>query len=105
MNLTFEQLPQVVMTLTEEVRELRKLFLEPQPQQETDKFLTIQETADFLNLSVPTIYSKVQRRQLPYMKQGKRLYFSKTELTEYIEQGRKKTVSEIESEALSYLAK
>lgn len=70
---------------------------------EVDKLLNIQETATFLNLSVPTIYSKVSKGELPVMKRSKRLYFSRTELTEYLKKGRKKTNSEIQAEAELYL--
>ena len=54
-----------------------------------ERLLTIQEAAEFLSLSVPTLYSKVSKGELPVMKRGKRLYFSRTELMEYIKQGRK----------------
>lgn len=63
---------------------------EQEPTEPTEQFLTIQEAAEFLNLSVPTIYGKVHRRELPVMKQGNRLYFSNMELTEYIKEGRRK---------------
>lgn len=69
-------------------------FTAEQPEQ----FLTIQQAAAFLCLSVPTIYSKVSKRELPYMKQGKRLYFSKSELSEYLKSGKKKTSVEMEAE-------
>ncbi len=68
-----------------------------------EQLLTIQEASDFLNLKVPTLYSKVSRNEIPYMKRAKRLYFSKSELMEYIKEGRHKTVSEMEQEAGSYL--
>ena len=38
------------------------------------------------------------------MKRGKRLYFSTTELMEYIKEGRKKSYAEIEQEAGMYLS-
>ncbi|MFK2818990.1 helix-turn-helix domain-containing protein [Flavobacteriaceae sp. LMIT009] len=72
-------------------------------QTEIEKFLDINEASAFLNLAVSTIYSKVSKKELPYMKRGKRLYFSKTELLDYIKGGRKQTVSEIETEVHSYL--
>ena len=71
-----------------------------QPQQ----LLTIQEAAKFLNLTVPTIYSKVSKGELPVMKRSKRLYFSSTELMEYLKEGRKKSNTEIEAEAEAYLS-
>jgi len=70
-----------------------------------EQLLTVQEAADFLNLSVPTVYSKVSRGELPVMKRGKKLHFSNTELMQYLRDGRKLTISEIETEAQNYLQK
>src|SRR5574344_670943 len=68
-----------------------------------EQLLTIQEAAEFLSLTVPTMYSKVSKGELPVMKRSKRLYFSRTELLEYIKDGRKKSNAEIEQEAKAYL--
>ena len=67
------------------------------------EFLTIKEAAKFLSLTVPTIYSKVSRGELPVMKRSKRLYFSREDLIEYIRAGRKKTNIEINADAETYL--
>lgn len=72
-------------------------------QNETDQLLTIQQAAEFITLSVPTIYSLVSKAGIPVSKKGKRLYFSKQELTEWIKSGRKKTVNEIAEEADNFL--
>ena len=72
-------------------------------QESPERLLTVQETAKFLNLSVPTIYSKVSRSELPFMKRSKRLYFSSVELLEYLKKGRNKTTTEIQAEAETYL--
>jgi excisionase family DNA binding protein len=69
-----------------------------------EQFLTIQEAAEFLSLTVPTIYSKVSKGELPVMKRSKRLYFSRTELLDYLKDGRKKSNAEIEQEAKAYLS-
>jgi excisionase family DNA binding protein len=74
-----------------------------QPQPETDQLLTIQQVADFLSLSVPTIYGLVSKAEIPCMKRGKRLYFSKDEIKNWIKAGRKKTLAELDSEADDYL--
>ena len=99
MNLTFDQLPAAVTDLTREVSALRQLLIsKEQHTEQPEHFLTIQQAAAFLCLSVPTIYSKVSKRELPYMKQGKRLYFEKSELSEYLKAGKKKTSAEMEAE-------
>jgi len=105
-NLTFEQLPEAVTMLTKEVSELKRLLIEKQEQLPTDQpeqLLTIQEAAEFLSLTVPTMYSKVSKGELPVMKRSKRLYFSRTELLDYLKHGRKKSNAEIEQEAVAYL--
>lgn len=71
--------------------------------EQPEQLLTIQEAAQFLNLTVPTIYSKVSKGELPVMKRSKRLYFSRTELLDYLKEGRKKSNAEIEAEAEAYL--
>lgn len=106
-NLTFDQLPKAVTMLTKEVGELKNLLLNKQaqpPNKQPEQFLTIQEAAQFLSLTVPTIYSKVSKGELPVMKRSKRLYFSSTELMEYLKKGRKKSNAEIEQEAEAYLS-
>jgi len=104
-TLTFDQLPQAVTMLTKEVSELKRLLIEKQeqPTDQPEQLLTIQEAAEFLSLAVPTMYSKVSKGELPVMKRSKRLYFSRTELLEYIKDGRKKSNAEIEQEAKAYL--
>ena len=74
-----------------------------EPTEQPEQLLTVQEAAQFLNLTVPTIYSKVSKGELPVMKRSKRLYFSSTELMDYLKEGRKKSNSEIEKEAADYL--
>ena len=106
-NLTFNDLPTAVTMLTKEVSELKRLLIEKQenlPTEKPEQLLTVQEAAQFLNLTVPTIYSKVSKGELPVMKRSKRLYFSSTELMEYLKEGRKKSNAEIEAEAQAYLS-
>jgi excisionase family DNA binding protein len=70
----------------------------------SEKLLTVKEAAKFLHLTVPTIYGKVSKGELPYMKRSKRLYFSSIELTEYLKDGQNKSNSQIELEAEMYLS-
>lgn len=74
------------------------------PTKQQDELLNIQQAAEFLSLSVPTMYSKVSKCELPVMKRSKRLYFSRTELMDYLKKGRKQSNAEIEAEAQTYLS-
>ena len=76
------------------------LLLNLQPQDEAEqKMLNIQEAAAFLNITVAALYSLVSRKDIPVNKPGKRLYFDKNELNEWIRSGKKKTAIAIEQEA------
>lgn len=104
-NLVFTQLsiPEVRQLFRQELQtyfEGKPLTTSPP---EADELLTIQQAAELLKLSVPTLYGLVSRSAIPVNKRSKRLYFSKHELTDYIKAGRKKTVVEIEAEAAQYL--
>ena len=81
----------------------RVLSTPTQANQQTEELLTIQDAADFLKLTVPTLYGLVSRSRLPVNKRGKRLYFSKAELTAWIKEGRKKTIAETERDADVYM--
>lgn len=78
-------------------------YLQHNDQPEPDSLLSIQQAADFLHLSVPTLYGKVHNRELPFSKRGKRLYFSKSELTEWVKSGQRKTQSELDAEARDFV--
>lgn len=96
-KINFENLPQAVSLLLEKVDSLTMLLENKSnnPNTVSNKPLSIQEAAKFLKLSVPTIYGMVSRREIPFSKLGKRLYFSESELSEWIQTGRKSTRSEM----------
>ena len=105
MDITFENLPLAVSQLQNQLNNIERLLLDKSNdnQQESEQLLTIKQTSNLLNLSVPTLYSKVQRAEIPVCKRGKRLYFSKLDLMEWIKQGKRKTKADIESEVETYL--
>jgi excisionase family DNA binding protein len=68
-----------------------------------DKPMTVKEVSEFINLSVSTIYGLTHKRSIPYSKKGKRLYFNKLEIIKWVNEGRRKTVDEIERDAENYI--
>ena len=68
-----------------------------------DELLTIEQAAEFLSLTKPTIYTMVSRGMIPSMKRSKRLYFSREDLMNYIKRGRRETNDEIAACADEYL--
>ncbi|NEM99436.1 helix-turn-helix domain-containing protein [Pontibacter burrus] len=97
-HLTFDQLPRAVSQLHEQMGRIERLLLEHRPQQKAEEAILN------IHLSVATLYTKVSCRELPFSKRGKRLYFHRGELEEWVRQGRRKTVSEIREEAVELVA-
>ena len=69
------------------------------------ELMTVKEAAKFTGLAVTTLYEKTSKRTIPHFKKGKRLYFRRTELEEWIVTGRVKTQEELEAEAAEHLFK
>ena len=105
MNNPFEVIEARLSSIENLILDLKHTHQTIEPTAQTEQLLTIQEAAEFLSLSVPTLYSKVSKNELPVMKRSKRLYFSRTELLDYLKVGRKKSNAEIEQEAKAYLKK
>ena len=105
-NLTFTPLTE--SDLRAAIRgELESFFAEHTlnaSQVETDQIAGIDLACEVTGLAKPTIYGLVAQSKIPHMKRGKLLYFSRQELTEWIKQGRRKTVADIQSEAAAYVS-
>lgn len=103
--LNFENLPNAVAELIKGQSELKALFLNKvNPQPEIEPPLNIKEVSKLTELSVPTLYGYVQRNEIPYYKKGNRLKFFKSEIIDWIKEGKVKSISEIEAEANIYLS-
>ncbi|KAF2337773.1 helix-turn-helix domain-containing protein [Flavobacterium nitrogenifigens] len=99
----FEDLPNILGTLVmrvESIERMVKQIRDNKPPEDFDPgLMTILEASKLVNLSVATIYSKVCRKEMPANKKGKKLYFIRSELLEWIKSGRIKTMSEMQREA------
>ena len=103
--LKFEQLPNLIATLTNEVREMKALLLnkaEHHPEIETP--IQLNEVVPITGLTKPTLYGYVQRNEIPYHKKGNRLYFFKSEIIDWIKTGKQKTLKELEADTNAYLS-
>lgn len=99
MKYTFDQLPLAINTLHDKVDGIKELLLKTQQEHHStySDLLSIRQASEFLNLSVPTLYTKVSRREIPVNKRGKRLYFSRDELSIWIKSGKKKNIEKFKA--------
>jgi len=103
MQITFETLPKAVSDLTNEVSEIKRLLLEKSNKQptETDRWLDLTELCHYLpdKPAKATAYGWVHAGLIPCHKGAKKLRFLKSEIDQWLKSGKRKTVSELASEA------
>lgn len=68
------------------------------------EFLDVKEAAGYLNLSTSTLYKMTSRKELPhYIPGGKKIYFRKRELDEWISEAKVTTIEEVNRKVDDYL--
>lgn len=85
---------QLVQTLLDR---LNQPATSPTPAEESP--LTVQQAADLLDVTPATVYDWVHRRVIPSHRPGKRLYFLRSELMDWIRTGRRSTADELATTA------
>jgi excisionase family DNA binding protein len=53
-----------------------------------DKWLTLEQIADYLQMSTSSIYKKVQANKIPAYKVGRQWRFKKEEIDAWVERGK-----------------
>jgi excisionase family DNA binding protein len=70
-----------------------------------DQSMNILEVADYIKVAKTTIYGLTHKNTIPYYKLGKKLFFKKSEIDEWINSKKRKTKNDIEEEANEYIFK
>jgi len=108
-GLTLETLPKAFAQLTNEVSEIKRLLLEKSNEQptETDRWFDLNDLCIYHpdKPSKPTVYGWVNSGIVPVHKGGKKLRFLKSEIDNWLRQGKKKSFADTASEADIYLKK
>ncbi|WP_158860352.1 helix-turn-helix domain-containing protein [Lunatibacter salilacus] len=95
------RLDQIYNKLDEMQQTRQKKKDDPDP----NEILNVKQAAELLNLSIYSIYAKTSRKEIPFSKRGRHLYFFKADLINWLKTGKYKTNDEIEMEALEHLFK
>ncbi len=95
-NLTIDDISKAIRN------ELRNYFEEQEEKEREDEIGGIELAIEVSGLAKPTIYGLVSRREIPHSKRGKKLYFSRRELKEWLTTGKRKTQDEIADEAVNF---
>jgi len=70
---------------------------------DSGELLNVEQAATFLGLAKPTLYAHTSKREIPHLKRGKKLYFEKEKLIEWLQEGKQKTQAELSAEAQNYI--
>lgn len=108
-ELTFNDLPQVIAQLRDEVSGMKVALLDllkgknKQKIERIRRTMNVEEAADYLRMPVNTLYVKLQKGEGPGTKPGKRWVMFSDELDKWLEVKRKNAVpmtSEEQNEAI-----
>lgn len=69
------------------------------------EIFNVREAAAFLKLKVATLYEKTSAKSIPHVKKGNKLYFHRSELEQWLKEGKVKTADEIQGEAINTMQK
>lgn len=86
---------------------VRKALLEtPLKEDISDKWFDVASLIEYLpeHPAVSTIYAWVHQQEIPFHKRGKKLYFLKSSIDQWLESGRKRTITEIRAAAENKLS-
>ena len=96
-QLTFNDLPQVIAELRDEVSGMKALLLNLQnrPTQQREnrhRPVTPEQVAEYTNIPLATIYQKLANRKIPGSKPGKRWVIYLDEIDKWLEANRKNPI-------------
>lgn len=99
-ELTFNDLPQVIAQLRNEVMGMKRLLIKQQEEnrkhhvrESRHKPMTVEEAAEYTRIPLGTLYMKLGDGTIPATKPGKRYVLYQDELDKWLEANRKNAVS------------
>lgn len=103
--IAFEQTQLDVAEVKKDLKELKALIEKAEAKPQTDDPLTIDEVVKISGYTKPTLYGYCQKNTIPHHKKNGRLFFFKSEIIDWIKQGKQKCNTEVESEVDILLSK
>lgn len=70
---------------------------------QSKEIFNVKEAADFLDLEVGYLYQLTSKREIPFYRPGRKIYFKRQELEDWITSKRMATKSEVFQQASRYL--
>lgn len=88
---TFNDVPEVLSRIELRLNRMEhQLTIQKEPAKK--KFLSLSELCDLTGWAKQTIYGKVSRREIPFIKKGRNLYFDEQRINSWILEGEKEPI-------------
>lgn len=101
-KMTFETMTKAIVELIKiqsDQNKFNQLLMEKlETIKPTKKLLTAQEVAKMLNWKMVTLYLYTSKKEIPFIKRGKKMLFEETAIFEWLENGNGKTKKQIQNE-------
>ena len=76
------------------IENLLSKIMDQFPKPAKENYLTIDQAAEFLNLSKHTLYNLTMRKIIPHFKHRQKLYFMENQLRDWVETGHRPPTAE-----------
>ena len=85
-TLSFEQMPELMQNLVERIEALEKTVREKQqPQPLEGELMSVEDVCKLLGKSKSAVYRMVRCHDIPFIRQGNRLYFDRPTIKKWLE--------------------
>ena len=83
---SFEQMPELIQILVERIESLEKAVRERhQPLPLEGELMSVEDVCKLLGKSKSAVYRTVRYRDIPYIRQGNRLYFDRATIKKWLD--------------------
>lgn len=96
-NLILVSKEELIQILQVSLKEVLREEASVKDKSDPEDILDIQEAAQFLKLSINTIYGYTSQSRVPFIKRGKKLYFEKSKLEAWLKEGSRESIKDIEN--------
>jgi len=70
---------------------------------QNSSFMDVNQATEFLGIAKATLYGKCCNLLIPHFKKGKKLYFDKAELLDWLKSSKRKTINDINESVNTHL--
>jgi excisionase family DNA binding protein len=95
-SIPFDQIPALLIDLADNVGIIKSTVLNHNTSFQCEPPIDVQQAGVHVFLDEQTIYRLVRQKKIPFHKQGRKLYFYKSELNDWIKSGPGQSLSAIQ---------